>query len=72
MAKDKAKEATAAEQPPLNRNTFGWLWEFTKGKRGIYLLSIILALCAVGVPQNIEPKKLQGTMFPLCSLFSPH
>ena len=38
---------TAAAQPVLNKNTFSWLWEFTKGKRGIYLLSVTLALLGV-------------------------
>ena len=33
-----------AAQPVLNKNTFSQLWEFTKRKRGIYLLSVILAL----------------------------
>ena len=46
MEKEKANE-TAAEKSPLNRNTFSWLWEFTKGKRGTYLLSIILAMLGV-------------------------
>ena len=31
----------------LNQNTFSWLWEFTEGKRGVYLRSIILALLGV-------------------------
>jgi len=31
----------------LNKNTFIWLWDFTKGKRGIYLLSVTLALLGV-------------------------
>lgn len=47
MTKDKAIETNASGQPVLNHNTFGWLWEFTKGKRGTYLLSIILALLGV-------------------------
>ena len=34
-------------QPVLNKNTFSWLWEFTKGKRSIYLLSVTLALLGV-------------------------
>ncbi len=38
---------TAAAQPVLNKNTFSWLWEFTKGKRGIYLLSVTLELLGV-------------------------
>lgn len=41
------KTETAAEQPVLNKNTFSWLWEFTKGKRGAYLLSVTLALLGV-------------------------
>ncbi|MBQ9384396.1 MAG: ABC transporter ATP-binding protein [Ruminiclostridium sp.] len=47
MTKDKANETSAAEQQVLNHNTFSWLWEFTEGKRGIYLLSVILALLGV-------------------------
>ena len=31
----------------LNQNTFSWLWDFTKGKRGIYLMSVLLALLGV-------------------------
>ncbi|MCR5460772.1 MAG: ABC transporter ATP-binding protein/permease [Acetatifactor sp.] len=34
-------------QSVLNRNSFHWLWHFTEGKRGTYLLSIILALLGV-------------------------
>ena len=37
----------AVTQPVLNKNTFSWLWEFTKGKRGAYLVSVILALLGV-------------------------
>lgn len=36
-----------AAQPVLNQNTFSWLWKFTRGKRGTYLMSIILALLGV-------------------------
>lgn len=45
MENKQANEAAA--QPVLNQNTFGWLWEFTKGKRGTYLMSVILALFGV-------------------------
>ena len=31
----------------LNKNSFHWLWSFTEGRRGIYLLSITLALFGV-------------------------
>ena len=31
----------------LNKNSFRWLWSFTEGRRGIYLLSITLALFGV-------------------------
>ncbi len=31
----------------LNKNSFRWLWNFTKGRRGRYLLSIILAVIGV-------------------------
>ena len=41
------KENNTAAQPVLNQNTFSWLWDFTKGKRGIYLLSVTLALLGV-------------------------
>ena len=34
-------------QAVLNRNTFGWLWRFTEGKRGTYLMSVIMALLGV-------------------------
>ena len=26
----------------LNKNTFNWLWEFTEGKRGVYLVSALV------------------------------
>ena len=45
MENNQAKETAA--QPVLNKNTFSWLWDFTKGKRGTYLLSVILALLGV-------------------------
>ena len=32
------------KQSVLNQNTFSWLWRFTRGKRGTYLCSIILAM----------------------------
>ncbi len=35
------------KQSVLNQNTFSWLWRFTKGKRGTYLLSIVLAILGV-------------------------
>ncbi len=35
------------KQSVLNQNTLSWLWRFTKGKRGTYLLSIILAMLGV-------------------------
>lgn len=41
------KENNTAAQPVLNKNTFSWLWDFTKGKRGVYLLSVTLALLGV-------------------------
>lgn len=41
------KENNTAAQPVLNKNTFSWLWDFTKGKRCIYLLSVTLALLGV-------------------------
>ncbi len=41
------KENNTAAQPVLNQNTFSWLWDFTKGKRAIYLLSVTLALLGV-------------------------
>ena len=45
MENNQANEAAA--QPVLNQNTFSWLWKFTKGKRGTYLMSVILALLGV-------------------------
>ncbi len=35
------------KQSVLNQNTLSWLWRFTKGKRGTYLLSIILEMLGV-------------------------
>ena len=45
MENKQANEAAA--QPVLNQNTFSWLWKFTRGKRGTYLMSVILALLGV-------------------------
>ncbi|MCR5123469.1 MAG: ABC transporter ATP-binding protein/permease [Ruminococcus sp.] len=45
MEKENGNEASA--QAVLNRNTFGWLWRFTEGKRGTYLMSVIMALLGV-------------------------
>ena len=45
MEYNQANEVAA--QPVLNQNTFSWLWKFTKGKRGTYLMSVILALLGV-------------------------
>ncbi|MBR2088334.1 MAG: ABC transporter ATP-binding protein, partial [Oscillospiraceae bacterium] len=45
MEYNQANEVVA--QPVLNQNTFSWLWKFTKGKRGTYLMSVILALLGV-------------------------
>ena len=47
MEENQKTENQATAQPVLNKNTFSWLWEFTKGKRGKYLLSVILALLGV-------------------------
>ncbi len=47
MEEKQKTENQAAAQPVLNKNTFSWLWEFTKGKRGTYLVSVILALLGV-------------------------
>lgn len=47
MEEKQKTENQAAAQPVLNKNTFSWLWEFTKGKRGTYLMSVILALLGV-------------------------
>ena len=43
----RQEEKQTAAQPVLNQNTFSWLWDFTKGKRGIYLMSVLLALLGV-------------------------
>ena len=45
MEKENGNEASA--QAVLNRNTFSWLWRFTEGKRGTYLISVIMALLGV-------------------------
>ena len=45
MEKENGNAASA--QAVLNRNTFGWLWRFTEGKRGTYLMSVIMALLGV-------------------------
>ena len=34
MKEKQEAEKISAGQPVLNKNTFSWLWEFTKGKRG--------------------------------------
>ncbi|MCR5081911.1 MAG: ABC transporter ATP-binding protein/permease [Parasporobacterium sp.] len=47
MKKREKSENAKIQQNTLNKNTFRWLWEFTKGKRGTYLLSVILALLGV-------------------------
>ncbi|MBP3857521.1 MAG: ABC transporter ATP-binding protein [Ruminiclostridium sp.] len=47
MKEKQEAEKISAGQPVLNKNTFSWLWEFTKGKRGSYLLSVTLALLGV-------------------------
>ena len=47
MEQTQRSQTEAAEQPVLNKNTFSWLWEFTRGKRGKYLLSVTLALLGV-------------------------
>lgn len=44
---EKGNGNEAAAQAVLNRSTFGWLWKFTEGKRGTYLMSVILALLGV-------------------------
>ncbi len=41
------KESTKTGATALNKNSFRWLWSFTKGRRGTYLISIILALLGV-------------------------
>ena len=41
------KESTKTGATVLNKNSFRWLWSFTKGRRGTYLISIILALLGV-------------------------
>ena len=41
---EKKENADAAV---LNKNSFKWLWKFTEGKRGTYLLSILFALFGV-------------------------
>ncbi len=43
----KSARNTASGSEVLNKNSFHWLWKFTEGKRGTYLLSIILALLGV-------------------------
>ena len=48
MGKEQNNTQDAATmQSVLNKNSFSWLWKFTEGKRGTYLLSIILALLGV-------------------------
>lgn len=44
--RSKTKEKTSAMNV-YNKNSLRWLWSFTEGKRGIYLLSVILALLGV-------------------------
>lgn len=46
-AKKNETENKAGGQEMMNRNTAKWLWDFTAGKRGAYLRSIILALLGV-------------------------
>ena len=48
MEKEQNRSRNAENNPQvLNQHTFSWLWEFTEGKRGVYLRSIILALLGV-------------------------
>ena len=48
MGDNQTQKKTGGSQPVLNRSTFKWLWTFTEGKRGTYLLSVLLALLGVG------------------------
>ncbi len=48
MVNEKANiKKETSEAGVLNKNSFYWLWSFTGGNRGTYLLSIILALLGV-------------------------
>lgn len=47
MEETQKTQTGATDQQVLNKNTFSWLWAFTKGKRGAYLLSVTLALLGV-------------------------
>lgn len=51
MSRNKKKPDARPSMPSqstLNRNTMRWLLEFTKGKRGCYLLSLLFAMLGVG------------------------
>lgn len=48
MGDNQTQTQTGGSQAALNQSTFKWLWAFTEGKRGTYLLSVLLALLGVG------------------------